>query len=214
MRLAIAGTMAATGLVASPAHADVMEIGPDGVKWVGGERSPAPVAQLRGARTLSGQSIIIPHHEAQRIDPALMVKVRAVGVPGPYVGKVAELCARYELSPALFEALVWQESRWRQASVSPKGARGLAQLMPATARYLGVDPDDPFANLEGGARYLREQLNRFDGNLEMALAAYNSGPGRVERAAGIPHIRETQNYVFSIMGRLANQLRSQNSRTK
>jgi soluble lytic murein transglycosylase-like protein len=70
-----------------------------------------------------------------------------------------------------------------------------------------VDSADPFQNLEGGARYLREQLDRFDGNLEKALAAYNAGPGRVERAGGVPNIRETQNYVAAIMGRLANHSR-------
>jgi soluble lytic murein transglycosylase-like protein len=75
--------------------------------------------------------------------------------------------------------------------------------MPGTARDLGVNADDPFDNLEGGARYLREQLDRFDGDLERALAAYNAGPGRVERVRGIPRIRETQLYVSAIMGRLA-----------
>ncbi len=124
------------------------------------------------------------------------------GVPAAYAAKIAELAARYDLSPALLEALVWQESRWRAGAVSPKGARGLAQLMPGTARELGVDPDNPFANLEGGARYLREQLDRFEGDLEKALAAYNAGPARVARANGIPQIRETQNYVAAIMGRL------------
>jgi soluble lytic murein transglycosylase-like protein len=79
--------------------------------------------------------------------------------------------------------------------------------MPGTARDLGVDPNDPFANLEGGARYLREQLDRFDGDIEKALAAYNAGPGRVERAGGIPRIRETQLYVAAIMGRLASHSR-------
>jgi len=102
---------------------------------------------------------------------------------------------------------VWQESRWRANAVSPVGARGLAQLMPATARELGVDPADPFANLEGGARYLRAQLDRFGGDLEKALAAYNAGPGRVERAGGVPEIRETKTYVAAIMGRLSNHSR-------
>jgi len=121
---------------------------------------------------------------------------------------VEELAARFDLSPALIEALVWQESRWRAGAVSPAGARGLAQLMPGTARELGVDASDPFANLEGGARYLRQQLDRFGGDLEKALAAYNAGPGRVIRAGGIPEIRETQLYVSAIMGRLANHSRS------
>jgi len=130
------------------------------------------------------------------------------GIPAAYAPVVAELSARYDLSPALIEAVVWQESRWRANAVSPAGARGLAQLMPGTARDLGVNPDDPIANLEGGARYLREQLDRFDGDLERALAAYNAGPGRVIRANGIPRIRETQVYVSSIMGRLSDHSRS------
>jgi soluble lytic murein transglycosylase-like protein len=71
---------------------------------------------------------------------------------------------------------VWQESRWRENAVSPAGARGLAQLMPGTARDLGVNPDDPFANLEGGARYLREQLDRFDGDLERRSPPTMPGP--------------------------------------
>ena len=88
------------------------------------------------------------------------------------------------------------------------GARGLAQLMPGTARELGVNPDDPLANLEGGARYLRQQLDRFDGDIEKALAAYNAGPGRVAQAGGVPRIRETQNYVAAVMGRLSDHSRS------
>ena len=70
--------------------------------------------------------------------------------PARYSAKIAELATRFDLSPSLLEALVWQESRWRENAVSPVGARGLAQLMPGTARYLGVDPSDPFQNLEGG----------------------------------------------------------------
>jgi soluble lytic murein transglycosylase-like protein len=75
--------------------------------------------------------------------------------------------------------------------------------MPGTARDLGVDPNDPLQNLSGGARYLRQQLNRFDGNVEKALAAYNAGPGRVMTAGGIPSIPETQAYVRAIVARLA-----------
>ena len=132
----------------------------------------------------------------------------SAAVPEAYAAHIARLAERFDLSPALLEAVVWQESRWRADAVSPAGARGLAQLMPGTARDLGVDPDNPLANLEGGARYLREQLDRFDGDLEKALAAYNAGPGRVIRSGGIPRIRETQVYVSSIMGRLADHSRS------
>ncbi|MFT4028176.1 MAG: lytic transglycosylase domain-containing protein [Novosphingobium sp.] len=111
------------------------------------------------------------------------------------------------ISPVLLEALVWQESRWRPGAVSPKGALGLGQLMPGTARQLGVDPRDPEANLIGAARYLRAQLDTFDNNLELALAAYNAGPGRVARARAIPNIAETRAYVAQITARLTSSTR-------
>ncbi len=98
------------------------------------------------------------------------------------------------VDPALLAALVQHESGFRPDAVSHAGAIGLAQLMPGTAAGLGVNPRDPEENLAGGARYLREQLDRF-GDVRLALAAYNAGPGRVSRAGGIPRITETQNYV-------------------
>ncbi|MGQ7830713.1 lytic transglycosylase domain-containing protein [Altererythrobacter sp. Z27] len=194
----------ALALASVPAQADVLELGADGARWIAGGPAEASAAPDTPAA-----SIVIadaPRPEPAQRDPQLVASVEASarGVPAPYAAKVAELAARYDLSPALIEALVWQESRWQHGAVSPKGARGLAQLMPGTARDLGVDPADPFANLEGGARYLREQLNRFDGDLEKALAAYNAGPGRVERAGGVPRIAETRQYVAAIMGRLNN----------
>jgi soluble lytic murein transglycosylase-like protein len=79
--------------------------------------------------------------------------------------------------------------------------------MPATARQMGIDTRDPGASLEGGARYLRRQLDAFSGDLEKALAAYNAGPARVQAAGGVPAIRETQDYVSSILGRLAAPVR-------
>ena len=187
----------------APAHADVLEIGAGGeALWIAGpgaqanDRGAAPVPEISPEAALVADWAAAEPTQAARI------------VPQGYAGKVAELSARFDLSPALIEALVWQESRWRAGAVSPKGARGLAQLMPGTARELGVDADDPFANLEGGARYLREQLDRFDGDIEKALAAYNAGPGRVIRAGGIPAIRETQTYVAAVMGRLSDHSRS------
>lgn len=183
-----------------PAHADVLEIGVDGAaRWIGSQA--ATVADAAVALPQVPDDIVVP-------DRALAPSASRVAVPAVYSAKVAELAARYDLSPALIEALVWQESRWRAGAVSPVGARGLAQLMPGTAREMGVNPDDPFANLEGGARYLREQLDRFDGDLEKALAAYNAGPGRVVAAGGIPRIRETQTYVSSVIGRLSDHSRS------
>lgn len=189
---------------AGAARADVMEIDSQGARWVAG----ALAAQPAGALPVSDSPDRAPG-AVPLVDPAIIAdpQAQASGVPGRYAAKISELSARFDLSPTLLEALVWQESRWRENAVSPAGARGLAQLMPGTARYLGVDSRDPFQNLEGGARYLREQLDRFGGDLEKALAAYNAGPGRVERAGGIPNIRETRQYVAAIMGRLANHSR-------
>ncbi len=208
VRLSVA---AALLLAAGTARADVLEIAPGGeARWVAG-----PIASAHStAQGLQGSFVPdaspdaslaaagIPEHAVA--DTAFQAR----GVPARYTQVVAQLSARYDLSPALIEALVWQESRWRENAVSHAGARGLAQLMPGTARDLGVNPHDPVANLEGGARYLREQLNRFGGNVELALAAYNAGPGRVMRAGGIPRIAETQDYVARIMGRLSSHSRS------
>jgi soluble lytic murein transglycosylase-like protein len=133
-----------------------------------------------------------------------MTQLNSLQVPAQYAGLLNHAAAAANVSPALLSALVWQESRWNAQALSPKGAIGLGQLMPATARELGVDPRDPAANLVGAARYLRQQLNTFDGNVEKALAAYNAGPGRVRRANGIPAIRETQAYVKSIVRRVTS----------
>lgn len=106
------------------------------------------------------------------------------------------------LSPALIEAVAWQESRMRGGIVSPAGAIGEMQLMPATARALGVDPWDTRDNFRGGANYLGSLVHRYDGDLIRALAAYNAGPGAVDRYRGVPPYRETQAYVAAIMNRL------------
>ena len=175
------------------AHGDVLEVGAGGWSWVSGAPSGSAVSSVAAGGEVSAG--------------AALTEVSSDAGPQRWRGRVAELSARYDISPALLEALVWQESRWNAAAVSPAGARGLAQLMPGTARALGVNPDDPHANLEGGARYLRMQLDTFGGDLEKALAAYNAGPGRVQRAGGIPPIAETRAYVASIMARLAAPMR-------
>ncbi len=203
-RWALAIGLSCAALPALDARADVLEIDADGARWVTGAGRAQPAApdesMTFGTVEVLGD-IVVP--DIAVADPVRHARL----VPPDYQAKVAELAGRFDLSPTLIEALVWQESRWRANAVSPVGARGLAQLMPGTARDLGVDPDDPFANLEGGARYLREQLDRFDGDLEKALAAYNAGPGRVIRAGGVPRIRETQLYVAAIMGRLSDHSR-------
>lgn len=108
--------------------------------------------------------------------------------------------ATYRLSAGLIRSVIRAESNFQVRAVSPAGAQGLMQLMPATARELGVsDPFDIEQNIDGGARYLRQMLDRFDGNLKMALAAYNAGPGKVLRYNGEVPYRETREYVQKVL---------------
>ncbi len=113
---------------------------------------------------------------------------------------VAPIAQKYGLEPEFVLKVIEAESGGNPQAVSPKGAIGLMQLMPATARALGVsDPFDPVQNIEGGVRYLRHLIDRF-GDLRLALAAYNAGPGNVQRYGGIPPFPETQQYVKKILG--------------
>ncbi len=97
-----------------------------------------------------------------------------------------------------FQAMIKVESNYRQGAVSRAGALGLAQLMPGTAAELAVDPADPIENLDGGARYLLDQMQRF-GSLELALAAYNAGPAAVARHGGVPPYPEARSHLTRVM---------------
>lgn len=118
---------------------------------------------------------------------------------GQYLGMAKEAARRHNVPEELFARLVQQESGWNPNARSHKGALGLAQLMPATARALGVDPSDPYENLDGGARYLARQFRAF-GSWRLALAAYNAGPDAVKKHGGVPPYKETRNYVKVIWG--------------
>lgn len=147
--------------------------------------------------------------EWTKISPAPTTRVPSPRPAAPkpllYQAQIGAIAARYNLSPALVEAVAWAESRHRSNAISPAGAIGVMQLMPETARRLGVqNPYDPVQNISGGAAYLRAQLDRFDNDLELALAAYNAGPGAVQRYGRVPPYRETEKYVRSILDRLAN----------
>lgn len=177
----------------SPAAADVIELATDGSVVVRAADQPPAIDNSADAESVGNFEL-----------PAEAITLTSGSlVPPAYSAVIEQLADTHQISPVLLEALVWQESRWRHTAVSPAGAIGLAQLMPGTARDLGVNPLDPVANLAGGARYLRQQLDRFGGDIERALAAYNAGPSRVLRAGGIPRISETQTYVRSIVDRLS-----------
>ena len=119
---------------------------------------------------------------------------------GVYLPMAEEAAAKFGVPKELFARLIQMESNWNPKAVSPAGAIGLAQLMPETAARLGVDPNDPQANLEGGALYLKTQYMRCR-SWKLAIAAYNAGPGAVEKYDDVPPYPETQAYVLAILGK-------------
>ena len=137
-------------------------------------------------------------------------------VPGvPYGGEIHAAARRHDLDPALVAAVVRAESGFDPRAVSVKGARGLMQLMPATARRFGLRPEqvfDPAANVDAGTRYLAWLLDRFEGELALALAGYNAGEGTVERYGGVPPFRETRGYLEGIFGYLGMEGRELTAR--
>jgi soluble lytic murein transglycosylase-like protein len=177
--------LAAALAVAGPAAAQVLDIAPDGAvtRYAG----PA-VYTDEGARALNRQA-----------EPARQV----VAAPAEVAQAIEDSAQRHAVSAPLAQAVAWQESRFHQDAVSPKGALGVMQLMPETARRLGVDAADLHGNIDGGVAYLSQMLARFEGDLPRALAAYNAGPEAVQRYGGVPPYAETKAYVRAILDRLS-----------
>ncbi|MBI1682317.1 lytic transglycosylase domain-containing protein [Caulobacter hibisci] len=171
-------------LLAAPAAAQVLEIGDEG-----------EVTRFEGPAVFTDGAVeTIAPPKAAVVETLASEDVRR---------ELHAAAADYALDPKLVEAVAWRESRFRPAARSRRGAMGVMQLMPGTARDLGVDPADMAQNIKGGAMYLRQMLNRFGGDVKLALAAYNAGPGAVLKHGGVPPYAETQAYVASILGRMA-----------
>jgi soluble lytic murein transglycosylase-like protein len=165
--------------------------GPAGADALG-HAKPAPAA-----RTDS------PAHATHADAAAARHDEHASGASAPFSHVIAEASAVHGVDPRLVAAVMAQESAGDPRAVSPKGAMGLMQLIPSTARELGVEnPFDPRENIFAGTRYLARMLDRFGGDVSLALAAYNAGPGAVARHRGIPPYRETVRYVANILTKL------------
>ncbi|SDC17006.1 lytic transglycosylase domain-containing protein [Ruegeria marina] len=154
----------------------------------------AKLLDTRGASQYEASSRLKPPSAYGSFDKRYVGKYK-----GEYLQMAREAARRHNVPEDLFLRLVQQESGWNPHAKSHKGALGLAQLMPETARGLGVDPHNPYQNLDGGARYLSRQYSKFK-SWRLALAAYNAGPEAVTRHGGVPPYEETRNYVKAIWG--------------
>ncbi len=198
-RVWVPATLIATIVTASPAAATVLELDDTGAVTVhaGPETRLDPAAP---ARPILRPPAAADHRSAPGVwSPA----PSSLPIPTPVRATIAREARREALSPHLVEAVGWVESRLNSRARSPKGALGVMQLMPATARSLGVDPGDPDDNIRGGTAYLAQLLQRYDGDIVKALAAYNASPKAVDRYGGLPPYRETTGYVAAILDRLA-----------
>ena len=149
-----------------------------------------------------GENRFIELLEAERVDSKEVSegKTSASTSADDIRRKITRVADVYNIDEELIRAVIQVESGWKQDAVSVKGAMGLMQLMPRTAAMLGVDDAfDPEQNIEGGVKYLAQLTDKYKGDVEMALAAYNAGPSRVDAAGGIPPIQETTRYVKNVM---------------
>jgi hypothetical protein len=156
---------------------------------------------------LNGGAVDVAAEDILRFEPEELFRADPVKPPvnliGPYAELIRVAAAKYALDPLLLANVMAAESNFNPRAVSRKNAQGLMQLMPETSlRLLVKNPFDPAQNIDAGAAYLKQMLNRFEGNVELALAAYNAGPDRVIQYGGVPPFKETQDYVRRITNRV------------
>lgn len=189
----------------------VVVIGALAVMTAGGVQADVLSSKSR-YRLFQSQTKVLDGRAAKQYNSSVRLQPPSVNTPtkwgpqmysgkyrGPYLDMARSAAQRHGVPEELFLRLVHQESGFNANAKSHKGALGLAQLMPETAQRLGVDPLDPFQNLDGGARYLAQQFKNF-GSWRLALAAYNAGPEAVRKYGGVPPYEETRNYVVTIWG--------------
>ncbi|HEJ2631344.1 lytic transglycosylase domain-containing protein [Pseudomonas aeruginosa] len=162
-----------------------------------------PAQQARPPASDDGDGAIRLWDLAEEPQAALVVPASMAAKAAPYARLIQRYAHQVRMSPTLVTLMIHEESRFNPTAVSPKGAKGLMQLMDAVSEELGVDPFDPESNIRGGTKHLARLYRAFGGNLKLAIAAYNAGEGAVRKYGGIPPYEETQNYVSRIMAGLA-----------
>ncbi len=201
MKTSNAGILAAAVILgassAAPLYAEGLVFGSGASSRLAMFHKQTQVLDTRAATQYAGSTRLAPKSKAKNTSAS--IPSYSGRYKGHYLASAKEAARRHGIPEDLFLRLVQQESGWNPNALSHKGARGLAQLMPATARRLGVNAADPQDNLNGGARYLRMMYDRF-GDWRLALAAYNAGPNAVERHGGVPPYSETKGYVRAILG--------------
>jgi len=196
--------LAALAFCSKPANAQISKVMDDSGRRFFINAEPPRATKLGGQSTLPGQSAVAGKSRATIYLPAES-SLTGAGRPALSISRdgveklVREAAERHRVDPALVRAVIETESNWNAGAVSRKGALGLMQLIPTTAVRFGVmDAFNPQQNVDAGVRYLKTLLERYNGNLDLALAAYNAGEGAVDKAHGIPSFRETRSYIQKV----------------
>lgn len=205
MRLAAIVALAAA--MALPARAEYAVLSSGARLHIGGFERVGDRVLLH----LDGGTVSVAAEDVLRIEPeevfspvATPIEPKTESSAGQYGELIKAAAAKYGLEPKLLESVMAAESNFNPRAISRRNALGLMQLLPETAQRMAVkNPFDPAQNIEGGARYLRQMLDRFSGNLMLALAAYNAGPDKVTYYGGVPPFRETIDYIRRVTQRLA-----------